>query len=207
MTGSDPDDWRHQVPASLSPILSATLEVLVERGFHGASVREIAQRAGLTVPALYYHHHSKEGLLLELLLQIETPIARYAELAAADGADPVERLSHVTECLVLWMTRQASAAVVDTSESRYLGGPARARYAEVRDRIEIAVRGVVADGVAAGDFTVDDVATTVRAILGMLQSIARWYRTTGPQPPEQIAARYVRLVLRMVGVREVAAPG
>ncbi len=48
-------------PVELSPILSAALDAFYEKGFHGASVRDIARRVGVTVPALYYHYDSKEA--------------------------------------------------------------------------------------------------------------------------------------------------
>ncbi|MEU9024428.1 helix-turn-helix domain-containing protein [Actinomadura sp. NPDC048394] len=42
---------------------AAACEVLVERRIRGASVRDIAQRAGVSNAALYYHHAGKEELL------------------------------------------------------------------------------------------------------------------------------------------------
>lgn len=60
-------DWRILEPMQLSPILTAALDAFYETGFHGTSVREIARRVGVTVPALYYHHENKEGLLIALL--------------------------------------------------------------------------------------------------------------------------------------------
>ncbi len=60
-------EWRRLEPLELSPILSAALDAFYEKGFHGASVRDIARRVGVTVPALYYHYDSKEGLLVALV--------------------------------------------------------------------------------------------------------------------------------------------
>lgn len=39
------------------------LDVFIERGYDGASLREIAERLGITRPALYYHVSDKEELL------------------------------------------------------------------------------------------------------------------------------------------------
>ena len=43
-------------------ILTAALDVFSERGFEGASTREIAARAGVTQPLLHYHFNSKDEL-------------------------------------------------------------------------------------------------------------------------------------------------
>ena len=68
-------------------LLDAGHAVLVERGYHAASIYEIAERAGYTIGALYSHFGGKEGLLLEL---IDQHFARHVEelrLRLAEDAD------------------------------------------------------------------------------------------------------------------------
>ena len=48
-------------------IVDAAEELFAEKGYHGASVREIVRRAEVTSPMLYYHFGSKEDLLAALL--------------------------------------------------------------------------------------------------------------------------------------------
>jgi AcrR family transcriptional regulator len=43
-------------------ILAAALDLFSERSFEGATLREIAQRAGVTQPLLHYHYRSKDEL-------------------------------------------------------------------------------------------------------------------------------------------------
>ncbi len=43
-------------------ILAAALDLFSERSFDGATLREIAQRAGVTQPLLHYHYRSKDEL-------------------------------------------------------------------------------------------------------------------------------------------------
>lgn len=61
-------------------ILSAAIDLFSRKGFHAASVREIAEEAGVTKPTLYYYFGSKEGLGLAIMGQaeetIETSVAR-----------------------------------------------------------------------------------------------------------------------------------
>ncbi|MDB4992660.1 MAG: Transcriptional regulator, TetR family protein [Myxococcaceae bacterium] len=47
-------------------ILRAALELFVERGFHGASVPAIAERAGIAAGTMYRYFPSKEALVNEL---------------------------------------------------------------------------------------------------------------------------------------------
>ncbi len=43
-------------------VLLAALECFVERGYHGTTIRQIANRAGVSVPGLYHHYASKLAL-------------------------------------------------------------------------------------------------------------------------------------------------
>ncbi len=70
------------------------------------------------------------------------------------------------------------------------------------------MRGIIEDGVAAGDFDVPDVRSTTIAVLSLCIDVARWFNVDGPRTPDEIGALYADLVLRMVGAkREAGAPG
>lgn len=198
--GADgPTDWRSVEQLELTPILSASLDAFYESGFHGASVREIARRVGVTVPSLYYHHQSKEGLLIALLeLSISDLRSRALAANAAGDDDPVQRLANVIFTIVLQMTNRARLAALE-GEARYLGAENWERYRAVRKGVEGLVLDIVHDGNSSGDFDVDDPAETTRAILGMCQVIPRWYHAEGVHSPDVVARKYVEIALRMAG--------
>src|SRR5260370_2519003 len=73
-------------------VLDAAAHVFRKRGFGGATVREVAQAAGMLPGSLHYRYSSKEALLLDL---VERAINRVLQggRAAGDAAhDPVEPL-------------------------------------------------------------------------------------------------------------------
>jgi AcrR family transcriptional regulator len=49
-------------------IVKAAIEVFAQKGYAGASTREICAEAGLTKPVLYYHFRGKEHLYRELMI-------------------------------------------------------------------------------------------------------------------------------------------
>lgn len=82
-TRDDPEVRREQ-------ILEAAIRILGERGYHGFTVQELAQRCGLTNGGLLYHFGSKEQLLLavlqerdrrdtEVVISVAGPAAREAK--------------------------------------------------------------------------------------------------------------------------------
>ena len=201
-SAADPDTesgWREFGPLGLTPILDAALDEFRESGFHGATVRQIARRVGMTVPALYYHHENKEGLLVALL-ELGTGEVAWRVRAAAREAlgDPREQFVSVIEAVVLHMAYRFRLAVID-SEMRYLSPSNRRRYGARRKTVENVLTEVVETGSADGTFRIADAAETSRALLGMCQSVARWYHPDGPLSPEDLAARYVDISLMTVG--------
>lgn len=191
--------WRTFEPLRLGPILDHALDAFHENGFHGTTVRDLARRVGVTVPALYYHHENKEAVLVAIVDTTVRDLIDRCRAAVADGGDdPVRRFSLFFEAVVLNMTHRARQSALD-SEVRHVSPANRRNYAATRKELELMALDLVTDGAERGVFVVDDVPETVRALLGMGQSIARWYQIDGPLTPDEVAARYTAIALRVVG--------
>jgi AcrR family transcriptional regulator len=80
---------RASADATRERILDAALDLFSERGFDGASTREIATRAGVTQPLLNYHFSSKDQLWRAAVDEVFAALAR-AMTARADGLRGVE---------------------------------------------------------------------------------------------------------------------
>jgi AcrR family transcriptional regulator len=69
-------------------LLDAALAELLERGYGGASLQSIAQRAGLTRGAIYWNFHSKQELFLTLLEErVDRPALELMRLTEAASVD------------------------------------------------------------------------------------------------------------------------
>lgn len=195
--GSAPD-WRVYDELPLTPILAAALAAIQQNGYHGTSIRDIAGRVGITVPSLYYHHGSKEGILSALLEIGMDDLQAHIDGALAEaGDDPVRRLGNLVTAVTLHETRRRDLARIHP-ESRFLGPEARAAYIARRDVVDGELAAILAAGQRAGVFRIADIPFVARGILAMLQGARQWYRDSGPDDPEVIAGKYLRVVLRMV---------
>jgi TetR/AcrR family transcriptional regulator, cholesterol catabolism regulator len=192
-------DWRSGVQVRLTPILSAALDAFSERGYHGTTVRDIARRVGVTVPALYYHHENKESILFDLLDSSIERLHTLCQAAMSEAGDDVgQRFLNLVEALVLYMAHSTKLAGLD-SEIRSLESDKRSLYATKRRRIEKMLVEVVADGRKAGLFDVTSPPDAARALLGMFQAIAVWYRPGGKRPPQGLATSYLDIAAHAVG--------
>ncbi|MEO7909449.1 MAG: TetR/AcrR family transcriptional regulator [Roseiflexaceae bacterium] len=57
-------------------IFKAALELIAERGFHGAPMSLVAQRAGVSAGIIYHYFASKEELIHELYRHVEADFSR-----------------------------------------------------------------------------------------------------------------------------------
>src|ERR687888_2561811 len=71
-------------------VLAAAAKVFARRGYHQATVDEIASEAGFTIGALYSNFAGKEELFLALAdRQVEERVAEVASMGdAAEGDEP-----------------------------------------------------------------------------------------------------------------------
>jgi len=197
-----PGAWRQADDEDLTPILSTARDLFYEVGFHGTTVRDIAGRVGVTVPALYYHHSNKEAILTALLdRSISSVIRRCRQAVAESGDDPVQRFRNLIECLALYMANHRKSAAMD-AEIRALSPKARTRYSEQRRQVERMLVDIIEQGVASGVFEVTSPRDTGRALLGMIQAITLWFSPDrGQLTAQELAARYVDIAAHTVGLR------
>lgn len=83
-------------------IRTVALELFAEQGYDGTSLREIAERLGVTKAAVYYHFKTKEeilGSLVEDFLAQVDDIIGWAEAQPVDAATRHEVLRRYSELL------------------------------------------------------------------------------------------------------------
>ncbi|HVX33128.1 MAG TPA: TetR family transcriptional regulator C-terminal domain-containing protein [Solirubrobacterales bacterium] len=151
-------------------ILAAAAEVIAERGVAATRIADVAERCGVSPPALLYWFDSKEQLLAEALTADDDRF--YEELEArVDGtAAPGERMVALIEAatenaedFALWMELWTWA--LRDAELR----AARERF-DVRWRA--AIEAIVVDGVAAGEFDAADPPRAALAIAALIDGLS-----------------------------------
>ena len=154
-------------------ILTATVDVLRERGFAGTRVTDIADAAGTSSGLVLYHFKSLEGALAEALTTLEDDF--YAELEAELGgsAGPGERLRRMAE-----LGAGSGPAVGDWGLwleiwVRALRSPAaRATREQLDRRWRGLIREVIDEGVTSGEFRTDDAEDATARLAALMDGLA-----------------------------------
>jgi len=168
------------------------------RGFNGTSMADLADAVGITKSSLYHHYTSKQALLSEI---IELTVNRVTPLVqeVADMDLPVrERLRRAVILHTVEAIRDKDAIACFIEEGRYLSPDFMSTHVANRDNYEDVFRGLVKEGTTSGEFMEQDVGITVKAVLGMCNSVVRWYRPDGSRSPVEIAEDFADFAVRGV---------
>lgn len=178
-------------------ILREAAKLFADKGFAGTSIQDIASAVGLSKASLYYFFADKQEIHSAV---VELSVGRLNELvrerlAGCDSAPArVEAFArahaqHIAENAPLYF-----AAAFGYNQ---LTDPqVKMRVLRMRDGYEETLRGIIRDGIDAGEFRELDVRLAARAIISCLNWMARWWRPNGPDSAEKIASDYVQLIIR-----------
>lgn len=176
-------------------ILEAAAQVFRQKGFHGASMNDIAEAVSLQKASLYHHVASKQEILFELLDRaLQLLLEQISSITNQNiSADKKLRLM-IREYLQI-LVENIDLASVLLFEHRSLDRRQHARHVPNRDKFELLWKDVLVEGVQAKLFRCDNPGLATRALLGQLNWTITWYRPSGPLTMEEIADQYSDLLL------------
>ena len=190
--------------AKRGALLREAASAFTRKGFHAASLDDIAQKLGVTKAALYHYFPSKHALLRECFARaLEVGFEGLAR-AEAIGGNAREKLHNALRFYLKEMIDELSCCVVLTEENALLPDD----YAELlgqRDRFEIALRDLIRAGIADGSIVPCDPKLTVFTILGAVHWVSKWFNQGGAWSADAVSTALTDLLDRMVSATPVAA--
>lgn len=183
--------------------MQAARSTFAAKGFDGASIRDIANAAGLNLSALYYYFDSKQAALFELIRQAYTEFNTAIEAAlAAAPDDPAARVATFVRVLVRYRAANLASSRLLLLESERLSE----RYRPEIDRLRLVTREQLYEqvriGAESGVFHVDRPDMAARSVLALCNVISQWWRPDGPITVDDLEAEYLEQSLRILGCEE-----
>ncbi|HEY6839113.1 MAG TPA: TetR/AcrR family transcriptional regulator [Geobacteraceae bacterium] len=148
-------------------ILAATRKVFAEQGYEQASMRAIAQMAGLSVGGLYLYFKNKEELYVTLTQEWMTELHAATVLALDGLADPREAIATFIRLSITYATRRREMILLQGKDLGFSCGTDLKREF-FRQRRALLVT-IIERGIAAGVFRDVDPEEAAKVVFSALR--------------------------------------
>ncbi len=196
-------------------ILAVAGTLFAERGYHAASMDELARRAGVSKPVLYDHYSSKEELFAACVRVSAADLAAQVASAVRGADGPQAQLEAGTLAFFHFVDahRAAWSALFLDAPPRPpaqagSGGPRRADDADpsrrtfageaalIRRQQALLMVQLIAESAARAHVAADPdrIEAMAHALEGAYESLALWWREHPERTAEQVARWFVELV-------------
>jgi AcrR family transcriptional regulator len=182
-------------------ILNAAANIFQEKGYHAASMQDIAEAVDLKKGSLYHHVNSKQEILLALLDEALDLIIERLKPIQDQNLPPNEKLRQLMSAYLTFLTEHRSLSSVLLLEYRSLESDLKEQHIPRRDRVESIWIETIKEGMNNGDFNSIDPGLSTKALFGALNWTITWYREDGPLSPEEISDHLTDLFLEGVLLR------
>lgn len=181
-------------------ILESAALVFRQKGYHGASMADIAAAVELKKASLYHHFGSKQEILVELLDRALDLVSDQLGQVLEQKLPADEKLRLAMHSYLKTLHEQGDLVFVLLLEYRSLAPDLYARHIPNRDRFEKQWRALIQEGVASGVFRCANIPLAVRGLLGEMNWTITWYKPGGELSIEEIADHYADIFLN--GIRQ-----
>lgn len=200
--------WTRRKEARPAELMSAALDLFVERGFAATRLEDVAARAGVSKGTLYLYFSSKEDLFKAVVRGGIVPAIERAEKRFEDHRGSAGEL--IRDLLKGWWfsvgnTRLGGIPKLMIAESGNFPELAQFYYDEVISRGHRLVAAAVQSGIDRGEFLPVDVGYVMRLVIAPLWLLTVW-RFSFDQcdshklDPVTYLDTHVDLILRGLGV-------
>ena len=181
-------------------ILKSAAAAFRHRGYHGASVDEIASALEMTKGNLYYYFRNKEEILfachdysLDVLLTLMADVQ-------AESSRPDDKLRKLILAFIHVILDELQGTAL-TLDLQALSPPLLKRMIARRDRFDHGLREIIQQGIDQGIFRPGDPKMIGFAMMGAVNWISKWFDPAGPATSDQIGQSFADYLVGGLAIR------
>jgi AcrR family transcriptional regulator len=166
-------------------ILKSAAAAFRRRGYHGASVDEIASALEMTKGNLYYYFKNKEEILFACHeYSLDKLLALMAEVESEESS-PEAKLRRLVLALIHLILDDLHGTAL-TLDPDALSPALLKRIIAKRDQYDHGIRAIIQQGIDQGIFRPGDPKMIEFAMMGAVNWIAKWFDPEGEMTSNQI---------------------
>jgi AcrR family transcriptional regulator len=166
-------------------ILKSAAAAFRRRGYHGASVDEIASALEMTKGNLYYYFQNKEEILFACHEYSLDKLLLLMDDVQGEQTSPEAKLRKLMLAFVHIILDDLHGTAL-TLDPEALSPPLLKRIIAKRDQFDHGIRAIIQQGIDQGQFRPGDPKMIEFAMMGAVNWIAKWFDPAGAQTSDQI---------------------
>ena len=166
-------------------ILKSAAAAFRRRGYHGASVDEIASALEMTKGNLYYYFKNKEEILFACHEYSLDKLLTLMDDVQAQPITPEAKLRKLMLAFVHLILDDLHGTAL-TLDPEALSPPLLKRVIAKRDQFDHGIRTIIQHGIDQGQFRPGDPKMIEFAMMGAVNWISKWFDPNGAQTSDQI---------------------
>ncbi|TDD56962.1 TetR/AcrR family transcriptional regulator [Nonomuraea terrae] len=186
-------------PVLRERIMGQASALFQERGYAATSIRDIAEAAGISSSTMYHYFQNKQEVLYAIITKFMADfLAATVPVLQDRTRPPTARIREIVR-VHLEMSDDRRPELLIGNPIRYALSPDQRREGiHLQKAYHDAVRDVIAEGCATGEFQVDDAGMATMAVLDMLNGVREWFRRSGPLSRDEVVHHYTTFVCKIL---------
>jgi TetR/AcrR family transcriptional regulator, cholesterol catabolism regulator len=168
-------------------IKAVSAELFARQGYAATDLREIADAVDIHVSSLYNYIFGKEHLLYEIMSDGLREANACLDEALSTSSRPEEQLYAAIRAHVLHHAHRSHLAWSASIEERNLTGDYLDAILKMKHQFESTFLEVLTRGMDEGVLRVTNPKIVLYGLIGMAQTVSRWYDPNGSLTAEEIA--------------------
>lgn len=177
-------------------IIDAATRIFSERGYHAASMAEIADAVGIRKASLYHHVRKKEDLLFAIHETLIDELITETIAVSSSSESPSEKVRGLLHVTMRFIARNREGVTVFLSERHAVTGERWQALVIKRDFYERMVSQIISEGRSSGSFVDLPPEIVTKALLGMANWGYTWFQQDGPLSADEVAEVFTAIALR-----------
>ena len=182
-------------------ILLEASKLFAQSGYESSSIGELAAAIGVSKPAIYHYFATKQDIYDAIILQALQGLTDAVVPAVNAQPAPLDKLRVFMTAHAAYLERNYWSFVAMLVGFSGMSPSYRDDAARLRDAYERLLRQILEQGAREGVFRPGQVVTSGRAVLSLLNWMARWFKPGHGSTAEQIALDYFELLSAGLCVR------
>ena len=177
-------------------VMDVAARIFHEKGYEATSIQEIAEEVGILKGSLYYYIDTKEDLLFGVIKEAYDAALNLIERLEQRDGDALELIEALVHGHAEVFAKNYVQSSVFFREFRALSDE---RQETIREAGDVYIRFLVSEirrGQRSGEIKSEiNPRLAAIGIIGMMNSMAFWYRPDGPATATQIGREFSRLAI------------